>query len=128
MRGGVNLLQWHTGLGGDFTARLVLRRGLHHLAIEPAKLHSDLAKRCFDSGDFTTEFATIDGVAADAQRGGFAQDQFAKPVRIGLGTQHCEQHTGPVLFHLDRRVEHIERADPQCSLDEMTQVLGVDVV
>ena len=67
-------------------------------------------------------------MAADAQRGGFAQDHFAKPIRIRLGAQHGEQHSGAVLFHLDRRVEHVERARLQRGLDEMAKVLGVDVV
>ena len=128
MRGGVNGLERHAGLGGGGAARLVLRRGLHQLTVQAAKLDPHLAKRCLDGDIFAAEFAAVGGVAADAQRGGFAQDHFAKPIRIRLSAKHGEQHSGAVLFHLDRRVKYVQRAGLQCRPDEMAKVLSIEIV
>ena len=42
--------------------------------------------------------------------------------------KHREQHAGPVLLHLDRRVENVQRARRQRRFDEVAENFSADVV
>ena len=78
--------------------------------------------------DFTFQFATFAGGTADSERGRFAQKQFGETIRIGRRTENCEENSRPILLHLDRSVENIERTLRESLFDHVPENFGVNVV
>jgi hypothetical protein len=58
----------------------------------------------------------------------FAQEQFSKSILLGVGTKNREQDAWSILFHLDGRVENIQRALRKSLLNYVTENFRVDVI
>src|SRR5690349_22935191 len=80
----IDLFDRDVRLLGDLFARLELRRGLDHLAIELPELHRDFAVRCFDTDKFPGQLAPLSRMAANTEGAGFAKKHFGEFVRLGL--------------------------------------------
>src|SRR5512140_1752081 len=98
------------------------------LAVQLAELDRDLAVGRLRRGDAPAKLAPFRGGAPDPERAGLAQEHLAEPVRIRGGAQDAQQHARSVLFHLDGRMKHVERARVESALHEVTQDLTAAIV
>ena len=59
---------------------------------------------------FPIELTAIDRGSPDPKRRCFSEDNAFQSRSVGRIAKHAQHHAGPILFHLNRRRENIERA------------------
>jgi hypothetical protein len=101
----VNLPQRHFLLRGEFLARFKLRRGLHHFAVQLAQLHGHGPNLVF----------TVVNSRRSLRRSAMVRRTPKAVVSRNISSlnlsasasahKHGEQNAGPILLHLNRRVE-----------------------
>ncbi len=106
----------------------VFRGGLDELIAEEAEFDVDDAEWSVKRANLPAEFLASNVVEADTEGGGFAEDRGGKPVGVCRLAKDCEQNTGAILLHLDRRREDIESTVGQESLGAGTDPLGWTIV
>lgn len=127
-RGLVNALQRDVLFLGEHPAAFVFRSGLKQAAVQPTMLHLHWAKGGLDGGEISDQLSSLRNMATHAESRRFFKNHFAKGIRLSGGAEHGEQHTGPILLHLNGGIENIQRTATQGLLDEGTQNLRVYIV
>jgi hypothetical protein len=117
----VDRFQRHLYLRRDLFAGLELRRSLNDLAIEPPELDLHLSILGCHIQKLALQFPSVGGVPANAERTRLTQHQLGEFVGIGFGAKHGQQHARPALFHLDGRIEDIQRARRERLFDKVAE-------
>ncbi len=94
----------------------------------PAELAVQLADRCFDDARLPSTLRALHQRAADAERRGLGEDDVFHLVHVGRSAEDAQQHTGAILFHLDRRRENFDRAGLEQFLFRVADDLRRDIV
>lgn len=98
---------------GNLRARFKFGCEQRTFAVTPAELAVQLADRCLDDARLPSPLRALHQRAADAERRGLGEDDFFHLVDVRRSAEDAQQHTGAILFHLDRRREDFRRARPR---------------
>lgn len=126
--GELNFRQWDDFLGRDSRTRIILRREAFAAVGEGGDCARDGAEWGFYRGRAAGERHSFDGGAAQAEGGGFAEDDVRQRVGVGGVALDGEQHAGALLFHRDRRGRHVEGAGLPQSFDRVADRFARGIV
>ena len=126
--GAIDLADRDATFGGDFRAGLEFRSEQRTLAMSPTELAVQLTDRRFDDARLPSTFRPLHQRTADAERRGLGEEDVFHVVEVGRPAENRQQHSGAVLFHLDRRREDFDRSRLEQFLFRVADDFGRDVI
>ena len=113
---------------GGGPAVFELWRGVDGFAVERADLDADVAEGCGDGDVVAIEADAALLVDADAEGGGFTQEEALESGAVVLVGEDGEERAGPTLLHADGSGHDIKGAECERLLGDVGEDLGVEVV
>src|SRR5271157_1011128 len=115
-------------LDGNAPAIFILGRVLRDGAVEVADLHSYLAPAGDDCFVMARQSVTLLVAGANTERAALAEQQRTQFLLLLRSREYRKQRAWPVLFHLHRRGENIQRAFRKREIDDVADELRVEIV